>query len=583
MFRAVLFALLLQPHLPAADAFALVNANVVDGTGAAPRRATVVIRDGVIESVSPGAPPAGVAVIDVQGRALLPGLFDLHTHLLASGVTGAAVDWGKNLKAYLVAGVTTVADMSTYPEQFEPLRKLIAGGLPAPRVLMAGRFSTPGGHGAEGGRGDFHTQLVQTPRQARAAVRRFAAYQPDLLKVFTDGWRYGLESDMTSMDEETLKALVEEAHQSKLKVVTHTVSVEKARLAARAGVDVINHGLGDARADAELLQLLKSARTGYVQTLAVYEPRTAAAKANPARMRRWLNLLSNGGSAQQAGVLLGSGTDAGMPGTPHGQSTLHELELMVSAGLTPLQAITAATANSARLLGLDRDRGTVEAGKLADLVLIDGDPASNIADIHKTARVWLGGREIDRPALTAAVQAPGLTPLTPVRAQPVLDDFESASGRSRIDTLWINNTDGGSDHSRMFYQRVERKPGNHAMAVFSEMSDKERPFASMQLPLTKGAVLPVDARAFRGVEFEARGQGPFLLRVNTRRFQFGAPFRAQSDWRKFRIPFDQLQPAGTAAGSAWTAEDLLAIEFQTARKSGEKSWLEIDNLRFYLK
>ena len=90
--------------------------------------------------------------------------------------------------------------------------------------------------GAEGGRGDFHTQEVQTPDEARAAVRRILPYKPDLLKIFTDGWRYGTDTDMTSMDQETLSALVVEGHKNGLKSVSHTVSLDKAKIAARAGV-----------------------------------------------------------------------------------------------------------------------------------------------------------------------------------------------------------------------------------------------------------------------------------------------------------------------------------------------------------
>ncbi len=553
------------------DVVAITGARVIDGTGAAPRAATVLIDNGRISAVGEEVRiPAGAAVVDARGKTLLPGLFDVHTHLLASG--GAKdLDWGKILKLYLANGITTVADMSTYPEQFEPMRALIAQGLPAPRVLMAGRFSTPGGHGAEGGRGDFHTQIVQTPREAREAVRRFAAYQPDLLKVFTDGWRYGTDTDMTSMDEETLTALVDEAHKFGLKVVSHTVSKEKAKLAARAGVDIVNHGIGDADLDAEAVRLMAGHHTGYVQTLAVYEPKTA--KVVEARKRRWAHLLANGPLARNGGVLLGAGTDAGMPGTPHGSSSLHELELMVQGGLNPLEAISAATLNSARLLGVDSERGSITEGKLADLVLISGDPAADITDIRKVERVWLGGREVDRAALLAAVSRPGPTPLAAVPAQALLDDFESSDGRSRLGTLWINNTDSGHDHALMSYQVTLRTATNHALSVLAEMTPKDRPFASMILPLSKGAVRPVDASAFAGVEFDARGDGEVTLLLRGREAAAPARFRAGAEWHTVRLPFSAFLNAETSA--------LTSLEFRLSRAAGQKAFLELDNLRFY--
>ncbi len=554
-----------------AQTIAITGAQVVDGTGAPPRAATVVIRGGRIAAVGQGIePPAGAALIDARGKTLLPGLFDLHTHLLASG-GGKDLDWGKILKLYLAHGVTTVADMSTYPEQFEPLRALIRNGLAAPRLLMAGRFSTPGGHGAEGGRGDFHTQMVQTPREAREAVRRIAAYKPDVIKVFTDGWRYGVDTDMTSMDEATLKALVEAAHGLGLKVVSHTVSVEKAKIAARAGVDVVNHGIGDGNLDAEAVRLMKEQNTGYVQTLAVYEPRTA--NVAEARKRRWAHLMANGPLARDGGVTLGAGTDAGMPGTRHGVSSLHELELMVRGGLTPLEAIAAATSGSARLMGLEGDRGTIAEGKLADLVLIGGNPVANIAEIHQVERVWLGGKEQDREALLAAVAKPGPTPLPAVPAAEVLDDFESADGRSKVDTLWLNNTDGGHDHALMSYQRTPRTPSNHALTILAEMTPKDRPFAAMVLPLSKGAVAPVDASRFAGIEFEARGEGEYGLTLRSREAAARAPFRAAPEWKKVRVPFRAL-------GSA-NLRDLTALEFVIARPAGARAFLEIDNVRFF--
>lgn len=555
-----------------AQSLAITGALVVDGKGNPPAAATVVVEGERITAVGPDAAiPPGAQVIDARGHTLLAGLFDLHTHLLATaGVKD--LDWGKALKLYLAHGVTTVADLSTYSEQFEPMRRLIAAALPAPRVLMAARFSTPGGHGAEGGRGDFHTQLVQTPRQARAAVRRIVGDRPDLIKVFTDGWRYGTDADMTSMEEATLRALADEAHRHGIKVVTHTVTVKKAREAARAGVDIISHGIGDAPLDSETLGLMKSLKTGYVQTLAVYEVRHGAAP--QARLRRWANLRADCALAREAGILMGVGTDAGMTGAPHGQSTLHELELLAGCGLTPLEALTAATGASARLAGLD-DRGVIEPGKLADLVLVEGNPASKIDDIRKVRRVWLGGREVDRAALLEAVQRPGPTPLplAPQKAPELIDGFEDPAGRTRLGAVWRNRTDAGHDHALMSYQRTLRAPGNHVLTVLAEMSEKEGPFAAMVLPLTRGGVLPADVSDYSGVEFEARGHGSYHLGLVWAGGAARVPFEAAPQWKTVRAPF--AAPAGVRPHA------LLEIDFVMARPAGEKVFLEIDNVRLY--
>ncbi|MFN0111393.1 MAG: amidohydrolase family protein, partial [Blastocatellia bacterium] len=209
---------------------AVVGATVIDGTGTEPKKLTVIIRGERIEAItSPEIkPPTGARIINAEGLTLMPGIFDLHTHLSYSSISGATSDWPKNLKAYLYSGATSVVDFGTYPETFEPMRRLIKTGvIEAPRISFAARMSTPGGHGAEGGRGDIFSLEVSSAREARTAVRRVLPYQPDVIKAFTDGWRYGAAADMTSMNEETLTALVAEAHKNGLEVLTHTVTLDK--------------------------------------------------------------------------------------------------------------------------------------------------------------------------------------------------------------------------------------------------------------------------------------------------------------------------------------------------------------------
>lgn len=609
--RCVLVALLAvsAASVVNAERIVITGALVIDGTGAPPEVRTVILNGERIEAAGPSVSvPEGSRVIDASGMTLMPGLFDLHTHLLASGGRAPA-DWGKNLKAYLLSGVTTVVDLSTYAEQFEPMRRLLAEGMPGPHVLMASRFSTPGGHGAEGGRGDFHTQLVQTPEEARAAVRRMKPYKPDVLKAFTDGWRYGTGIDMTSMEEETLKALVEESHKNGVRVLTHTVTLAKAKVAARAGVDTIIHGIGDAPLDEEALALMKEKGTNYAETLAVYEPRAGRDLSSPllpvvldpalraemdavmkssadtARkpVKRWDNLMTNTRRFREAGLRQSLGTDAGMTGTWHGWATLHEIELMVEGGLTPLEAITAGTGTAARALGVDGDRGTIVEGKRADLVLVDGNPLVDVRDVHRVRQVFLSGKPVDLARLAQDVGMPGMTPMKARKAEAVLDDFERPDGRSRIGTLWINNTDSGHDHSGMSYQRTRRTDGTRALTVLCESSVKPAPVCSMVLPLAKGSVEPVDASAFAGVEAEVRGEGRYELRVPSRsasgRNSWRGEFEGRAQWKKVRIPFASLRTE--SAGAAWSGVDLLNLEFVIARQADENAWFELDNVRFY--
>jgi imidazolonepropionase-like amidohydrolase len=614
----------------AASLTVITGATIIDGSGAKPAPSTVVIRGDRIETVAPAVEiPAGARVIKADGYTLLPGLFDLHTHLPYATASGIAGDWPKNLKAYLYCGVTTVVDFGTYPETFEPMRRLIRDKIiEAPRISLAARITTPGGHGAEGGRGDFFSLEVSTPREARAAVRQVLPYQPDVIKAFTDGWRYGTAPEMTSMNEETLTALVDEAHKHGLEVLTHTVTRERAKIAARSGVDVIAHGIGNAGVDDEVIKLMKEKGTTYAPTLAVYEPRGRAiltplletvlapsvramiqpplmplpnsedipssiTDANPdrsARARRWQILQGNTAALRRGGITFGVGTDAGVTGTHHGWATLRELQLLVAGGLTPLEAITAATGNAARAIKLYHERGSIVAGKLADLVMVEGEPHNNIRDIERIRRVFIGGQEIDREKLAREIASPEVTAIPAVKARELIDDFErpvnnGSLGRSRLDTLWVNSTDSGVDPSRMVYGRIVREAGKHALSVTGKMSEKDRPYIRINVPLSRGAIEPVDAREFRGLRFDARGDGDYRLLVPTSGVRdsgyFQAAFKADSQWRTVSIDFSSLTRAWARTTMKWTGDDLLMLSFEIARPAGSFVWLELDNLQFY--
>ncbi len=589
---------------------AITNARVIDGTGAPARTETVVIRDGKIIAVAEHPEiTSGTRIIDGTGQTLLPGLFDLHTHLNASG-TNTLDDFGKNLKAYLACGVTSVNDYSVYGEMLAPLREMLSNGvLDGPKVNFAIRLGTPEGHGTEFGWGDYFTQMVSTPAEAHAAMQRILPYNPDVIKVFTDGWRYGRAGDLTSMNVETLSAIVEDAHKAGIKVFTHTVTLNGAKIAARAGVDVLAHGVGDAPVDDELIALLKKSGTGYVSTLATYEPssgrslsprllellrpddRTSVQKAAQRQsapqpdspvMRRWRFLQENVRRLSTAGIPIGVGTDAGVAGTYHGWATLHEMELLVDSGLTPLEAITAGTETSARLVGEDHDRGTIAAGKIADLVLIQGLPDVHIEEIERTSTVFLGGKQLDPKQLEASIQVPESTPLPVHPIAKLVDDAERADGRTNLDTLPVNATDPGTDHSRMLFARTVHGNG-HARTVLARMGPKIKPSVDLVFPLTRGGVELADVSAFRGITFAVRGEGTYKLLVDSygidRGDWFASTFNGTGKWRTVKIPFSAFRTKASAA--QLPLRSLRALHFELASDAGTDAWLELDDLRFY--
>lgn len=573
---------------PEEPTLAIMGATVFDGASPAPYGANVLIRDGRIAAVGPEVrAPRGAKTINAQGKALLPGFFDVHTHWTSGGTPAGTPDIAS---AYVKAGVTTVNDFHQPPEAFEPRRRWLQT-LATPHVNLTARMSTPGGHGADWADQNT-TRWANTPESAVAGVAAVAAYSPDLIKAFHDGWRYGQSADNTSMDERTLKALVDAAHARDLKVVTHTVTVARGAEAARAGVDIIVHSLQDREVDAETIAAMRASGVVYAPTLAVYEPvkpgETPPGDMNTPRMRlsqrKFQFALDNVRLLQAAGIPVALGTDAGMPGTPHGSASLHEMELLVRAGLTPVQALMAGTANSARAMGVIADRGTIEVGKRADLVLIDGRPWEDISHVHRTHSVFIDGRQVHGPGI--ALPAANHRPLMPaVQVGALVDDFSRPDGRTSLDTLRLDDFDGGQDRTVQLSQVIPRGTDGGALSLSARMARKDSPSAGVIFPLSRGSVEPVDLTRYRGVRLEVRGDGgAYELRLRGESGSWRANVQAGSQWKTVEVPFSAFEPIaqrGGAAGPAWTGQNLFELRLGGSRAAGSMMWLEADNVSFY--
>lgn len=587
----VLVALLALALAGAAQADVLVRgAQVFDPDTGTAAVADVLVRGDRVEQVGPAlAAPDGVRVVEAAGLALVPGLLDLHTHWTPN-TRPSALPAVAN--AYLDAGVTTVTDYHQAPEAHAPRRAWLAR-LAAPTVRFGARISTPLGHGADWA-DQATTRWVNSPAAARAAVDAIAAYRPDFIKAFTDGWRYGNAADNTSMDEATLAALVDQAHRHGIRVFSHTVTVERAKQAARAGVDLIAHSVLDRAVDDELVALMREHGTAYGPTLAVYEPVRIgdAAPADPGApvlQRRRANFavaLANVKRLHEAGVPVVVATDAGMPGTPHGRATTRELELLVRAGLSPAEALRAATATAARVLGMD-DRGRIAPGMRADLVLVEGEPWRDVAAMQRVRRVFLAGVEVTgpdarRPADNARQHLP------PVALPALIDDFERDDGRTALGTLRITDADGGNDRTWQSSLRIARADGpGHVLSTHARLSHSPRAFAAVLLPLTRGSVGPADLGAWAGLSFRARGEAR-RIQVEVRgqdgrrwvhRFELGP------QWRDYRVGWDAfagLPPwRGDGPPPDWRPDDALQIGFSVGGEPGGEAWFELDDVRLF--
>ncbi|MEN3747820.1 amidohydrolase family protein [Sphingomonas sp. HF-S3] len=420
LFLALAAALTCIGAAPAERATLIHGARVFDGSGRPAQVRDVLIRGDRIVQVGTHLKVPDAEIVEGGGMTLIPGLHDLHIHTPGE-YFGSADAIATGYGPYLAAGVTSVNEFSVGPEMLAPIRSLSA---PLPHLSLALRLGVPHGHGTESDFTNGITAQVTTPEAARTEMARLLPYKPDVIKVFTDGWRYGRDADRPSMDLLTLTAIVEAAHAQGVPVVTHTVTLAGAKIAARAGVDALAHGIGDLPADAELIALMKRHRTAYVPTMAVYEPqqdrrflndewvrlrpqdraREETRLARPIEpvpdfaAKRWSILQQNLRILHKAGIPIATGTDTGIGGVYPGIALIREIRLFVSLGFTPAEALRASTATSAAIMGKSRTHGRILPGQRADLVLIGGMPDRRIEDIYQVRRVWVSGEEVTLPA-----------------------------------------------------------------------------------------------------------------------------------------------------------------------------------------
>jgi imidazolonepropionase-like amidohydrolase len=400
----------------------LKAARLIDGTGAAPiTNAIVIVTDNKITAVGGAGSvrvPAGAKVFDLGNVTLLPGFIDAHTHLVGrvlgdpEGETAAVRDYDSfgailgvlHARDTLMAGFTSVRNVGS-SGRFDDmaLRKAInEGWTPGPRMETAGHaIGITGGHCDENG---FRPGLLQLgpmdgvangPEEIRAAVRYQIKYGADVIKTCATG---GVLSEgdavgATQYSFEELRALVEEANKLDRKVAAHAHGIEGIKIAVRAGVSSIEHG---SFLDEEAAQMMVARGTFLVPTLMAGDAVERAAKngilkglraekafAAAAAMRRGIKI------AVANKVQIALGTDAGV--IPHGTNAREFVLLVEWGGLSPMDAIIAGTMNGAKLLGWDKNLGSLTTGKWADIVAVSGDPLKDIHAMEKVVFVMKNG------------------------------------------------------------------------------------------------------------------------------------------------------------------------------------------------
>jgi imidazolonepropionase-like amidohydrolase len=420
--RLLAALLLLAAGVPASAETLVVHAGHLLADPARPLQgpSTITITDGRITAVAPGLtpPPAGARLIDLSNRTVLPGLIDAHVHLMS--VPGnpfwqeavqtddyLALVGAHNALTTVRAGFTTVRDLgSPGTAGFSLKRAIDEGLLPGPRMLVSGQaLSTIGGHGDVAG---FRPEVIAAldghntctgAEQCAARVRELARAGADVVKfhatggVLSQGDR-GLGQSFTDAE---MRAIVDTAHALGLKVAAHAHADEGIAAAVRAGVDSIEHGTF---ASPATIQLMRQRGTTLVPTLMAFvgiRERLGRGIYTPlveSKVRMTLEVVGRTARlAHQAGVPVVFGTDAGV--YEHGRNAGEFAELVERAGMTPAEAIAAATTGAARLLGLDSEIGRIAPGFSADLIAVEGDPLADVRVLQHVGFVMVRGRVVE--------------------------------------------------------------------------------------------------------------------------------------------------------------------------------------------
>ena len=535
---------------------------VFDGQKIIPR-STVVIEGAKIVAVGKNvAIPSGAETIAGGGLTLLPGLIDSHVHAFAPG----------ELRRSLMFGVTTVMDMMTTVGFMRSIKtRQSASGTPDMADLYsAGMAATaPGGHGTEYG-GDIPT--LTKPDEAPGFVANRKAEGSDFLKIMSGKAKHLLGPDI-------IAALAAEARKQGLLSVVHINSRQYAQEAVIAGVNGLAHCFADVPPESELISLMKGKRVFVIPTLSVMTDLADAKKADLIRDRRIVPYLSpdllnalamktppsnipeffyrvaeeTAKRFYDAGIRILAGSDSGNRGTTHGPSLHGELELLVTAGFKPTDALAAATSVPAEVFGL-KDRGRIAPGLRADLLLVRGNPVEDITATRDIVGVWKLGKRLDRETyrtrmeeLQKSWRETGRLPPPVGSESGVISDFDSGDYFANFGFTWFETTDmmqGGKSRA--------------AIELAPEGAENTAGSLAITGVLNPGSLFPWAGAAFypgptiwtcanlsswNAVSFWAKGRSGkaaiiFVLQGQKMpAFQF---FQVGEEWKKYEFPFSSL-------------------------------------------
>jgi imidazolonepropionase-like amidohydrolase len=578
-----LFFLLAAP-LHAADLL-FRGARVFDGTRVL-QNTDVLVHDGRIAGIGRKLEvPANAEIVDAIGKTLLPGLIDAHTHA-----------YGDVLRDALMFGVTTELDMFSDAEASQKLRAEQKAGNVARRadLFSASILATaPGGHGTEYG---FSIPTITSPDQAQAFVDARIAEGSDWIKlVYDDGKAYGIGWPTLSV--ETMRAVIAAAHKRDKLAVVHIGAADDAKTAIEAGADALVHLFTDKSASADFSKVVKEHQAFIIPTLVVLRSITGTPGAGEVlkdpRLEPYISVAARGTLQQAfpirpnakprdfnvaketvrqlkaAGVPILAGTDAPNPGTAHGVALHRELELLVESGLTPVEALAAATSVPAKSFHL-ADRGRIEKGWRADLLLVQGDPTTDITATRAIEGVWKGGVRADRVAFAKSLATAAKATNVNV-GSGLISDFESGKPSASFGTEWIVSTDSIASGKSTGTIEVAA----NALHIRGTISNAI-PYAWAGAMWSPGTVpmMPANLSGTKGLRFRARGDGGtyrvLVFAQSKGMFPLTRTFVAGPEWRDESFPW--------SAFNGIDGHDVMAVILCGGPQPGDFSF-EVDDVR----
>ena len=547
------------------NSFVVRKARVFDGHKVIDQT-DVWVEDGKIKAIGTNLKtPSDIKTIDAAGDTLLPGLIDSHTHA-----------WGSALKEAEIFGVTTELDMFTDVKYMQQIKKEQADGkdLDLADLRSAGTLATaPGGHGTEYG---ITIPTLSSPNEAQAWVDARIAEGSDYIKiVIDDASAYG--SHRPTLDNATLKALIDAAHKRGKIVVVHIGTQKDAREVIEAGADGLAHLFADSAPEPDFAKLVAAHHAFVIPTLSVLESVSGASGGHflatdprlapyltgddTSNLKRSFPKFSTAldekyaeqtvAQLKAAHVPILAGTDAPNPGTSHGVSIHRELELLVRSGLTPQEALAAATSIPAKTFHLD-DRGVIAPGKRADLLLVKGDPAQDITATRDIVSVWKLGVEDDRTTYRASIEKAKQEAETAAHASAptgsdigLISNFDDGMPGSKFGTGWMSSTDsiaGGKSTGEMKVVDGGANGDKDALDV-SGVIDGGLPYAWSGVMWAPGSqpFVPVNLSSKKSISFFAKGDGQtyrvLVFTASGGRIPAQQTFVAGTEWKKNTVPF----------------------------------------------